>query len=88
MRIIWNNCRIQHSDITARINRVASATAVMSSAEVDNPRSRQKVSTENDVAGAALNGRSRSQLTVPQLKRWLLCRGTSVKGRKGDLVAK
>ena len=84
----WNNCRIRHGGITARINRVASVTAVMSSADDDNPRSSQKVLAKNDVAGASLNGRSPSQLTVPQLKRWLQCRGTSTKGRKGNLVAR
>ena len=29
--------------------------------------------TENDVAGASLNGKDPTRLTVPQLKRWLLC---------------
>ena len=40
----------------------------MSSADDDNPHSSQKVLTKNDVAGASLNERSPSQLTVPQLK--------------------
>ena len=55
MRVIWNNCRIRHRGITARINRVASATAVVSSADDDNPRSSRKVLTKNDLAGASLN---------------------------------
>lgn len=42
-----------------------------------------KLLTEADVPGASLNG-----LTVPQLKRWLICRNTSIKEKKADLVAR
>ncbi len=41
---------------------------------------------ENDIPGASLNGRDPSLLKVPELKRWLLCRGASVRGKKADLV--
>ena len=54
----------------------------------DNPRSIQNLFTEDNVAGASLNGRNPGQLTILQLKRWLQCRGASTKGRKGDLVAR
>ena len=38
--------------------------------------------TEDDVPGAALCGRNPAELKVPELKRWLMCRGASVKGKK------
>ena len=38
------------------------------------------------IPGASLNGRDPSDLKVPELKRWLLCRGASVRGKKADLV--
>ena len=62
----------------------------MSSEDIndDNPRSIQNLFTKDDVAGAFLNGRNPGHLTVPQLKRWLQCRGASTKGTKGDLVAR
>ena len=44
--------------------------------------------SENEVPGAALNGRDPVVLTVPQLKRWLQCRNASTKGKKADLVAR
>ena len=42
--------------------------------------------TEDDIPGASLNGKSPSQLTVVQLKRWLACRGAPVSGKKPDLL--
>ena len=39
-----------------------------------------------DVPGASLNGREPSALKIPELKRWLLCRGASVNGKKVDLI--
>ena len=33
-----------------------------------------------------MNGRTPAQLSVPQLKRWLACRGAAVGGRKAELV--
>ena len=44
--------------------------------------------TEDDIPGASLNGKSPSQLTVVQLKRWLAC-GAPISGKnqiflKGD----
>lgn len=44
--------------------------------------------TEKDIPGASLNGRDPVVLTIPQLKRWLLCRNASTKGKKADLVAR
>ena len=44
--------------------------------------------TEDDVAGASLNGRDPSQLTIPMLKRWLQSRDASTKGKKADLIAR
>lgn len=41
---------------------------------------------EADVRGASLHGRDPGLLTVPQLKRWLTCRGASRRGRKADLA--
>ena len=41
---------------------------------------------EADVRGASLRGRDPGLLTVPQLKRWLACRGASRRGRKADLA--
>lgn len=37
---------------------------------------------EKDVPGAALAGRNPSDLKVVELKRWLMCRGASVRGKK------
>ena len=42
---------------------------------------------EKDILGAALNGRDPATLTIPQLQRWLKCRGALTKGKKADLVA-
>ena len=42
--------------------------------------------SENEVPGAALNGRDPVVLTVPQLKRWLQCRNASTKGKKPILL--
>ena len=41
---------------------------------------------EKDIPGASLNGRDPSYLKIPELKRWLLCRNASMKGKKADLV--
>ena len=42
--------------------------------------------TETDIPGASLNGKSPNQLTVVQLKRWLVCRGAPISGKKSDLI--
>ena len=42
--------------------------------------------TEDDIPGALLNGKSPSQLTVVQLKRWLACHGAPISGKKPDLL--
>ena len=44
--------------------------------------------SEIDIPGASLNGRNPANLTIPQLKRWLQCRGAPTKGKKADLVAR
>ena len=41
---------------------------------------------DDDIPGASLNGREPSALKIPELKRRLLCRGASVRGKKADLV--
>ena len=41
---------------------------------------------KDDVPGASLKGRSRYDLYVPELKRWLACRGARGHGRKPELV--
>ena len=46
----------------------------------------QVVISENDIPGASLGGRDPSTLTVPALKRWLLCRAAPTKGKKAELV--
>ena len=42
--------------------------------------------TKNDIPGAALRGRNPTELKVPELKRWSICRGALVKGKKADLI--
>ena len=41
---------------------------------------------ESDVPGASLKVRNPRMLTVPELKRWLACRGALRGGRKADVV--
>ena len=43
---------------------------------------------EEDIPGAALRGRNPSELKVTEFKRWLMCRGASVKGKKADLIVR
>ena len=43
---------------------------------------------EKDIPGASLCGRDPSDLKIPELKRWLACRGTPLKGKKADLVTR
>ena len=40
----------------------------------------------DDIPGASLKGRIPDDLTVPELKRWLACRGARRKGNKPELV--
>ena len=42
--------------------------------------------TESDIPGASLDGKNPSELSVVQLKRWLVCRGTPVTGKKPELI--
>ena len=42
--------------------------------------------SENDIPGASLGGHDPSILTVPALKRWLLCRAAPTEGKKAELV--
>ena len=42
--------------------------------------------TETDIAGASLNGKDPAELNVAQLKRWLICHGAPVNGRKPELI--
>jgi len=43
---------------------------------------------EDNIPGASLCGREASELKIPELKRWLACRGTPLKDKKADLVAR
>ena len=43
------------------------------------------VLTEEDVPGAKLT-KPFAACSVPELRRWLKCRGASVKGRKAELL--
>lgn len=40
------------------------------------------------VPGASLLNRKPNELTVKELKRWLVCRGAVTTGKKADLVAR
>ena len=42
--------------------------------------------TESDIPGASLDGKDPTELNVPQLKRWLTCRGAPVNGKKPELI--
>jgi hypothetical protein len=42
--------------------------------------------TEYNIPGACLRGKKPSDLKIPELKRWLACRGASMKGKKANLV--
>lgn len=42
--------------------------------------------TENDIPGASLDGKDPTVLNVTQLKRWLVCRGAPVNGKKPELI--
>ena len=54
----------------------------MASKEIDH----SSALCEDDIPGASLCGRSASTLTVPALKRWLLCRAAPTKGKKAESV--
>ena len=43
---------------------------------------------ENDIPGASLGDRDPNALKIPELKRWLICRNASTKGKKADLVSR
>ena len=43
---------------------------------------------EEDIPGASLHGQDPSKLKIPELERWLACRGAPLKGKKADLVAR
>ena len=43
--------------------------------------------SEDDIQGASFRGKTPSQLTIPELKRWLFCRkGEKLSGTKRSLV--
>ena len=63
----------------------------MLSESLDSNHSTALVSTklqEKDIPGASLNGRDPDTLKVPELKRWLICRGASIRGNKPDLISR
>jgi len=41
---------------------------------------------EEDIPGASLDGKNPCELNVTQLRRWLMCRGAPVGGKKPELV--
>ena len=45
-------------------------------------RVKQIVLTEEDIPGAKLPRGNAEECTVPQLRRWLLCRGAKTSGKK------
>lgn len=47
---------------------------------------KQIVLTEEDIPGAKLPRGKAEECTVPQLRRWLLCRGAKTSGKKAELV--
>ena len=47
---------------------------------------KQIVLTEEDIPGAKLPRGNAEECTVPQLRRWLLCRGVKISGKKAELV--
>ena len=47
---------------------------------------KQIVLTEEDIPGAKLPRGNAEECTVPQLRRWLLCRGAKTSGKKAELV--
>ena len=47
---------------------------------------KQIVLTEEDTPGAKLPRGNAEECTVPQLRRWLLCRGAKTSGKKAELV--
>ena len=48
--------------------------------------SSHSILTETDIPGASLCGRHPNSLKVEELKRWLLCRGASLRCKMSDLV--
>ena len=48
--------------------------------------SKKVVIIEEDIPGAKLPRENVEECTVPQLRRWLLCRGAKTSGKKADLV--
>ena len=54
----------------------------MASKEIDHSSALCK----DDIPRASLCGHSASTLTVPALKRWLLCKEAPTKGKKAELL--
>lgn len=42
--------------------------------------------SDQDIPGASLNGKDPTNLNIPQLKRWLACRGAPESGKKPELI--
>jgi len=45
-----------------------------------------KLLNKEDIPGASLDGKNPREINVSQLKRWLMCWGTSVSGKKPELI--
>ena len=59
-------------------------SVVVNQGEIEASMATKQISAlcEDDIPGASLSGRSASStLTVPALKRWLLCRAAPTKGQ-------
>jgi len=42
--------------------------------------------TEADIPGASLDGKDPTELNITQLKKWLVCHGAPINGRKQILI--
>ena len=41
---------------------------------------------ESDIPGASLDGKDPSELSIVQLKQWVVCHGAPVNGKKPELI--
>ena len=55
--------------------------ASLKSTDSTDPQIEKNILTENDIPGAKIPREALDLCTVPQLKRWLLCRGAKTTGK-------
>lgn len=75
----------------ACMDRLAGQKKNMAASNIDSltDESKEKIIlTENDIPGAKIPRESLEHCSVPQLKRWLLCRGAKTTGKKAALIAR